>query len=60
MYWSFSNTISYLHLKSETWPPDVTKLHQGSKSGFAHHYTLDDDSECSMDYELSLLPKVFP
>ncbi len=27
---------------------------------FAHHYTLDDDSECSTYYELSLLPKVFP
>ncbi len=27
---------------------------------FTHHYTLDDDSERPMDYELSLLPKVFP
>ncbi len=27
---------------------------------FAHCYTLDDDSECPMDYELSLLPKDFP
>ncbi len=27
---------------------------------FAHCYTLDDDSECTLDYELSLLPKVFP
>ncbi len=26
----------------------------------AHHYTLDDDSECPMDYQLSLLPKGFP
>ncbi len=27
---------------------------------FAYLYTLDDDSERSMDYETSLLPKVFP
>ncbi len=27
---------------------------------FAHQYTIYDDSECPMDYELSLLPKVFP
>ncbi len=27
---------------------------------FAYHYTLDDDSECPMDYESSLLPEVFP
>ncbi len=27
---------------------------------FAYLYTLDDDSECPMDYETSLLPKVFP
>ncbi len=27
---------------------------------FAHRYTLDDDSERPMDYELSLLPRVFP
>ncbi len=27
---------------------------------FAYLYTLDDDSECYMDYETSLLPKVFP
>ncbi len=26
----------------------------------AYLYTLDDDSECPMDYETSLLPKVFP
>ncbi len=26
---------------------------------FAYLYTLDDDSECPMDYETSLLPKVF-
>ncbi len=26
---------------------------------FTHHYTLDNDSECSMDYDLSLLLKVF-
>ncbi len=25
----------------------------------AHHYTLDDDSECPIDSELSLFPKVF-
>ncbi len=25
---------------------------------FGHHYTLDDNSECPMDYELSLLPNV--
>ncbi len=24
---------------------------------FAYRYTLDDDSECPMDYETSLLPK---
>ncbi len=23
---------------------------------FAHRYTLDDDSGCPMDYELSLIP----
>ncbi len=27
---------------------------------FAYFYTLDDDLECPMDYETSLLPKVFP
>ncbi len=27
---------------------------------FAYLYTLDDDLECPMDYETSLLPKVFP
>ncbi len=27
---------------------------------FAYSYTLDDDSERPMDYETSLLPKVFP
>ncbi len=27
---------------------------------FAHNYTLDDDSEHLMDYELSLLHEVFP
>ncbi len=27
---------------------------------FAYLYTLDDDSKCPMDYETSLLPKVFP
>ncbi len=27
---------------------------------FAYLYTLDDNSECPMDYETSLLPKVFP
>ncbi len=27
---------------------------------FAYLYILDDDSECPMDYETSLLPKVFP
>ncbi len=27
---------------------------------FAYLYTLDDDSECPMDYETSLLLKVFP
>ncbi len=27
---------------------------------FAYLYTLDDDSECPMDYETSLLPKGFP
>ncbi len=27
---------------------------------FAYLYTLDDDSEHHMDYETSLLPKVFP
>ncbi len=27
---------------------------------FAYLYTLDDDSERPMDYETSLLPKVFP
>ncbi len=27
---------------------------------FAYLYTLDDDSERSMDYKTSLLPKVFP
>ncbi len=27
---------------------------------FAYLYTLDDDSECPMDYETFLLPKVFP
>ncbi len=26
---------------------------------FSHHYTVDDDSECPMDYELSLLLSVF-
>ncbi len=26
---------------------------------FAHIYTLGDNLECSMDYELSLFPKVF-
>ncbi len=26
---------------------------------YAYLYTLDDDSECPMDYEISLLPKVF-
>ncbi len=26
----------------------------------AHRYTLDDDSECPMDYALFLLPKVCP
>ncbi len=26
----------------------------------AHGYTVDDDSERPMDYELSLLPKVVP
>ncbi len=26
----------------------------------AHMYTLDNDSECPMDYETSLLPKVCP
>ncbi len=25
-----------------------------------HVFTLDNDSECPMDYETSLLPKVFP
>ncbi len=27
---------------------------------FAYLCTLDDDTECTMDYETSLLPKVFP
>ncbi len=27
---------------------------------FAYLYTLDDDSERPMDYETSLLPKVYP
>ncbi len=27
---------------------------------FGYLCTLDDDSECTMDYETSLLPKVFP
>ncbi len=27
---------------------------------FAYLHTLDDDLECPMDYETSLLPKVFP
>ncbi len=27
---------------------------------FAYLYTLDDDLEGPMDYEISLLPKVFP
>ncbi len=27
---------------------------------YAYLYTLDDDSECPMDYETSLLSKVFP
>ncbi len=27
---------------------------------FVYHYTLDDNSECPMYYETSLLPKVFP
>ncbi len=27
---------------------------------FAHCYTLEDDFECPMYYEFSLLPKVFP
>ncbi len=27
---------------------------------FAYLYTLDDESECPMDYETSLLPNVFP
>ncbi len=27
---------------------------------FAYLYTLDDDSECPMGYDTSLLPKVFP
>ncbi len=27
---------------------------------FAYLYSLDDDSECPMDYEISLLPTVFP
>ncbi len=27
---------------------------------FAYLYTLDDDSEGTMDYDNSLLPKVFP
>ncbi len=27
---------------------------------FAYLYTLDNDSECPMDYETSVLPKVFP
>ncbi len=27
---------------------------------FAYLYTIDDDSEHPMDYETSLLPKVFP
>ncbi len=27
---------------------------------FAHCYTLADNSECPMDYELSLLPKICP
>ncbi len=27
---------------------------------FAYLYTLDDDSEHPVDYETSLLPKVFP
>ncbi len=26
---------------------------------FAHHHIPDDDSECPMDYELSLIPNVF-
>ncbi len=29
-------------------------------SVFANHYTLDDDLECPLDYELSLLPNAFP
>ncbi len=27
---------------------------------FAYLYTLDEDLECPMDYETSLLPNVFP
>ncbi len=27
---------------------------------FTHRYTLDDDSECPMDYETSLLLNIFP
>ncbi len=27
---------------------------------FAYLYTLDDNSECAMNYETSLLPKMFP
>ncbi len=30
------------------------------RSIIAHRYTLDEDSEHSMNYELSLLPNVFP
>ncbi len=26
---------------------------------FAYIYTLDDDSECPIDYETSLLPNIF-
>ncbi len=38
----------------------VTRYVRSVGHVFAYLYTLDDDSECPIDYETSLLPKVFP
>ncbi len=50
-------TVEVVYILHGLWQQPISKK---CCCVFAHHYILDDDAQYSMDYELSLLTKVFP
>ncbi len=65
LFWTYIWNIQwrwslYIHILCDLSSFDSKPICKKCCHIFAHHYALDDESECPMNYELSLLPNYFP